>query len=73
VADYNEMLISEVSDDPNPFAEFDRHPEVTDSEKLDYIYSVALKVDAAVREVLPQVAPMLESIQKNPMLKMFLK
>lgn len=48
-------------------------PELTDSEKLEYIYQVAVKIDAAVREVLPQVGPFLESVSKNPMLKMFLR
>lgn len=47
--------------------------ELTDSEKIEYVYQVAVKVDAAVREVLPQVGPILESVSKNPMLKMFLR
>jgi hypothetical protein len=51
-------------------------PEVkvpTDSEKLEFLYQVALKADKLMKDVGPQLIPMLEGIQKNPMLKMFLK
>lgn len=47
--------------------------EPTDSEKLDFLYQVALKADKLMQDVGPQLIPMLEGIQKNPMLKMFLK
>lgn len=47
--------------------------EFTDSEKLEFLFQVALKADKLMKEIGPQLIPMLEGIQKNPMLKMFLK
>lgn len=64
---------NEIWRDETPFNVDPIETPMTDSEKIEYVYQVALKVDAAVREVLPQVGPMLEGIQKNPMLKMFLR
>jgi hypothetical protein len=46
---------------------------MTDSEKLEYIYQIALKTDQTLKELAPQIAPMIEGISKNPMLKMFLR
>jgi hypothetical protein len=48
------------------------YPDVTDFEKLDFIYGVALEAKALIEEIKPQVAPLLASLEKNPMLKMFL-
>ena len=50
----------------------DTHGGPTDSEKLEFLYQVALKADKLMQEIGPQLIPMLEGIQKNPMLKMFL-
>lgn len=44
-----------------------------DAEKLDFIYSVALEAKKLIDEVHPQIAPILAGLEKNPMLKMFLK
>lgn len=49
------------------------HVELTDSEKLEFLYSVALKVDKLVTELAPQIGPLLDGVAKNPMLKMFLR
>jgi len=46
---------------------------ITDSEKLEFLYQVALKADKALSEIMPQVEPLLKGLQSNPMLRMFLK
>lgn len=46
---------------------------VRDAEKLEFLFQVALKADKLMQDVGPQLIPMLEGIQKNPMLKMFLR
>jgi hypothetical protein len=66
-------LYKETTDSNGDVAYVLPEPELTDSEKIEYMYQVAVKLDAAVREVLPQVAPILESVSKNPMLKMFMR
>jgi hypothetical protein len=48
-------------------------PELTDSEKLQYLYQVAVRADKLLTELAPQVGPLLESVAKNPMLKMFMR
>lgn len=45
----------------------------TDAEKLDFLYQVALKADALMKDIGPQLGPLLEGVSKNPMLKMFLR
>jgi len=47
--------------------------ELTRDEKVDYIFSIAQRADGLIREVGPQVGPLLESLSSNPMLKMFLR
>ena len=47
--------------------------ELTDSEKINYLFEVAVKADKLMQEVAPQIVPLLESVSKNPMLKMFLR
>ena len=46
---------------------------VRDTEKIEFLYQVALKADKLMQDVGPQLLPMLEGIAKNPMLKMFMK
>lgn len=46
---------------------------LTDSEKLDFLYAVAVKADKLLTEVGPQIVPILEGVSKNPMMKMFLR
>jgi hypothetical protein len=47
--------------------------ELTDSQKLEFLYQVAVKADKLMQEIGPQVGPILESASKNPMLKMFMR
>ena len=45
---------------------------VTDAEKLDYLYQVALKVSALVESVTPAQIEQVQKLQRNPFLsKMF--
>jgi hypothetical protein len=46
---------------------------ISDSEKLEFLYQTALKADALMKEIGPQIGPILEGVSKNPMLKMFLR
>ena len=46
---------------------------LTDAEKLDYVYNIAVKAEKLMEEIAPQIGPMLQSIQNNPMLKMFMR
>ena len=48
-------------------------PVLTDAEKLDYVYNIAVKAEKLMEEIAPQIGPMLQSIQNNPMLKMFMR
>jgi hypothetical protein len=48
-------------------------PLMTDSEKIEYLYQVAVRADKLLTELAPQVGPILESVSKNPMLKMFMR
>lgn len=46
--------------------------ELTDAEKLDYLYQVALKVGALVASITPQQVEQVQKLQRNPFLsKMF--
>jgi hypothetical protein len=47
--------------------------ELTDSQKIDFLYQTALKADALMKDIEPQLGPLLEGVSKNPMLKMFLR
>lgn len=46
---------------------------MSQAEKVDYLFTVAVKADKLLTELAPQIGPLLEGITKNPMLKMFLR